>query len=260
MSLITQNESTAVDASKSYRIKKGIEKFIVDVKLDATDDGNLVTHDATTDPHSGITACTVKLQGSETNEDNKNGLVTAPTIMENAGADSDLDIGAFHYKIDGTTYTKAAATITTIATTTITGTKWGGFNIYINAAGTLSTQVPSATQAYASVALANTALDAIEAKPGTIMIAKVIIDTDATNWVANTDDFGETPDLTGVSFNIVGPSFIDLATHVFTDEELRVQRAQFVVTDAPCGFVRTYLSTLTGTGKVTTRVSPVGGY
>lgn len=125
-----------------------------------------------------------------------------PICTENGSADSDLDYTATAV-LDGSDalVQVPAGTITTIATTTVTGTKWGTFTIQVAlATGVVSTVVPSATQAYDSAALALAAAE--PAATGNLPLAVVLIDTDSGDWVANTDSFSD--DLT--AFAVYSPN------------------------------------------------------
>ena len=48
-----------------------------------------------------------------------------------------------------------------------------------------------------------------------------------------------------------------MQTHTFTGTEIANARASFVVADQGAAYIRVYLSTLTGTGEVTCRYTPV---
>lgn len=91
------------------------------------------------------------------------------------------------YTINGISYTKAATDdLVFTANHVITASKFGIFQIQINAAGTISTKVPGATQAYESAALALAALPAVDA--GNVSIGYLAIENNAGDWTANTDD------------------------------------------------------------------------
>jgi hypothetical protein len=91
------------------------------------------------------------------------------------------------YTINGINYTKAATdNLTFTAAHVITASKFGIFQIQIDAAGTISTKVPGATQAYNSAALALAALPAVDA--GNVSIGYLAIENNAGDWTANTDD------------------------------------------------------------------------
>jgi hypothetical protein len=86
--------------------------------------------------------------------------------------------------------------------------------------------------------------------PDVCYIGRILINSDGTTWTANTDDLTDASDLTTATFISETSSFIDLATHTFTSAEITAQKALFHVVDKNVKYVRTYLSTLTGTGEV----------
>lgn len=119
------------------------------------------------------------------------------TFSQNSGTDSDLDHTAFMYKGASGVTLKAAGTITTLATTTVTALKFGVILVQVlRSNGTVSTKVPGAAQAYDSAALAIAALPAPDT--GNSAVAYAVVEADAGNWVANTDDFST--DLTAISY------------------------------------------------------------
>lgn len=107
------------------------------------------------------------------------------------------------YTINGINYTKAATDdLVFTAAHVITASKFGIFQIQINAAGTISTKVPGATQAYNDAATALAALPAVDA--GNVSIGYLAIENNAGDWTANTDD-------------LVASGGADQTTAAFTD-------------------------------------------
>lgn len=250
---------TAVGTSRSVRIGDNVLDHTVDCVFNST---------TTTE----ISAVVLKLQGSETNEDAVNGIVTEAALAVGSTAENVAN-GAFAYRINNVHYTKGAVAAGTALTAgldrlsatvgdyKITLSKFGGFKVYVDGSGNIKFSYPALQQAYATVALANTAVDALPnaIDDGTkyIAIGKVLIENDGTEWVAATDDLTGASDVTSVAFISIGSSFIDMATHTFTATELANGRASFVVAGQGALYVRGYLSTLTGTGVVTCRYTPM---
>ncbi len=107
------------------------------------------------------------------------------------------------YSIAGVMYRKAATTaLVFTAAHPVTASKFGIILVQINAAGTISTKIPGATQttamAYDSAALALAALPAADA--GNVAIGYIAIENDAGTWTANTDDLTDASDLTSATF------------------------------------------------------------
>lgn len=253
------NAVTAVGTSKSLKIGNGITTHTIDTRFNST---------ATTE----ISAVTLKLLGSETNAEAENGIITEAGLVVGSTAEKVANI-AFSYRIKGVSYAKTAVaagtTLTagldglsaTVTDYEITASKFGGFKVYINSAGTIKMAYPALTQAYATVALANAAVDALPSIYGDtyIEIGKVLIENIASTWTATTDDLTPASDVTTVSFVSFGSSFTDLATITFTADEIANARAIRTIKDAPSKYVMLNLTTLTGTGSVISLYTPVGG-
>ncbi len=249
---------TAVGTSKSVSIGNGILNHVIDCVFNST---------ATTE----ISAVVIKLQGSETNEDAVNGVVTEAALVAGSTAEN-VATGAFECRVSDVHVTKAAVVAGTALTAgldrlsstvgdyKITASKFGGFKMYIDASGNIKFSYPALQQAYNTIALANSAVDdlprTIDDGTKYIAIGKVLIENDGTEWVAATDDLTGASDVTSIAFISLGSSFIDMQTRTFTSEELANARSSFVTADQGSAYIRVYLSTLTGTGEVTCRYTP----
>lgn len=103
------------------------------------------------------------------------------------------------FNVGGVTYTKTATTgLTFTAAHVVSASKYGVILVQINTSGTISTKVPSATQAYNSAALALAALPAPDA--GKVALGYIAIAAKAATWTANTDDLTNGSDLTTATF------------------------------------------------------------
>jgi len=232
---------TAVGASAA--LKAGAQRRV----LDHTVQAEFVSRAATK-----ISAVTVKLQGSLTGRDDDNAVVSDPVIAIGSTA-TKVANGAFHFRLAGTNYSKAAVSAGTAFTAAhvVTALKYGVILLYINSSGTISSDVVSSTQAYATAEAAHAAADAIQTSGnGTVYIGRILINADSGDWTANTDDMTDASDLTTATFISATPDFFDLASHTFSAAEITAQKAMFHVTTKPVKFARVYLSTLTGTGTV----------
>lgn len=104
------------------------------------------------------------------------------------------------FRIGGNVYTKAATdNLTFTAAHVVTAEKFGVILIQIDAAGTISTKVPGATQAYNTGPLALAALPSPDS--GKCALGYITIEADAGDWTANTDDMTDASDLTAATFN-----------------------------------------------------------
>jgi uncharacterized membrane protein YfbV (UPF0208 family) len=103
------------------------------------------------------------------------------------------------YHAGGSQYTKAPATaIVFTAAHVVSAAKFGVVLVQVNAAGTVSTKVPLATQAYTSAALALAALPAPDA--GNVALGYIAIAAGVAAWTANTDDLTNGSDVTTATF------------------------------------------------------------
>lgn len=174
------------------------------------------------------------LYGSATHQtvnNQKSVLFSAPEFpsLDDTGANSASGLavgstpeqvanGAFDYQIAGVSYSKvvdAAGSVFSAVHKIAAGTgMWGGMNFYIDAAGDISSRVPgtqTGTQAFASSALVEAALEEVDAPTNLAFIGRVIINNDATLWTANTDDLTDASDVTTAAFTDATPVFFTLA-------------------------------------------------
>ena len=106
--------------------------------------------------------------------------------------------GAFDYMVGGVRYTKAAAETAFTAAHIVSIGKWGVFKVCIDSAGTITTVVPGATQAYDTEALAVAAIPATTAS--TAYIGTLTVKAKADAWDANTDNLLDGSDCTEANF------------------------------------------------------------
>ena len=233
--------ATAIGASPSIKVGRGVIDHTCDVKF-------------TSLAATKISALTVVLQGASTNEHDLTGPITSPALAIGSTAEQ-WKTGTFYYRIAGTNYSKTtvAAGVAFSAAHTVTATLYGTVLCYINAAGTVSTKVPLATQEYASAALAHAAADAYHPANYTsdlCYIGRILINAGAVDWVANTDDMTNASDLTTATFLSETISFMDIGTNAFSAGEITAQRAMWHTTAKNVRYVRLFVSALTGTGEI----------
>lgn len=244
MSFKLLDKATAIGASNSVKLARGITDHTVDIFLESL-------------AAAKITAATVILQGSSTNVDADTGVITTPALAIGSTAERFAN-GLFYYRINKTNYTKAAVAAGSVFTAAhvISASKWGAVNIYINAAGTMVTKVPLATQAYDTAAEAHDAADLIELTSDLCYVGRILINNNTGAWTANTDDLTDASDITTATFLSQTSSFYDLSTYALAAGDITAQRAMFHVTDKHVDYARVFLSALTGTGEVTVRYTP----
>lgn len=250
MSFLMLSNATAIGASRPVKSSQKVQDHVVEVILNST---------GTTK----ITAATVSLQGGN---ENTVTCVSTPAGLADGSTAQRVKTGSAstYYQINGTNYVKATvaagAVITdvggTAITADITGSKFGGVVMCIDASGNVRSITPdyglTTTQAYASAALCNVALDAVVVPASFCYLGKLVVTAAGGGFT-----FGTTA-LTGVStyYDAYSP-FYDLETHAFTEAELSAQRALFIVTGKAAKYVRVYLSALTGAGYISVKYTPI---
>jgi hypothetical protein len=249
MSFLMQNAATAIGASRPIRSNSRFNNHMVETVLSGT---------------SGpISACTVKLQGG--NEQIETCVNTSPVLVAGTSTEK-VGNSAFYYQINGTNYAIGANSIGTILTTvggtavtqTVTASKYAGLVFVAGTAGTIRCITPSISptgvQAYNSPALVNAALDLIEIPSEWCYIGRVVVTDAGAGTTFGTTAFTDI----GVFSSAYCP-FNTLYTHDFSESGVSAQREIFTVNNEHADFIRTYISTFTGTGKATVRYTPASG-
>lgn len=132
------------------------------------------------------------------------------------------------YTIGGQTLTKAATNaLTFTAAHVVSANKFGVVLVQIDAAGAISTKVPSATQAYTSAVLALAALPLPDVNKAALGYIAIAANTGA--WTANTSDMTNGSGLTTATFvDAITTSQVPVAFTVLTDS---LGRCDFNVKD-----------------------------
>ncbi len=242
--------ATAVGASGSLKVGQDINEHRVDVHFRSL-------------AATKISAVIIKLQGSPSGVDAIAGVISTPTLAIGSTPERVAN-AAFVYRINNTNYSKGAVAAGAVFTANhVIGdgasALWGCINIYINSAGTIVTQVPLTPQIYTTAALAHVAAETIDTTSDLCYLGRILINSDATTWTANTDDMTNASDLTTATFISETSTFTDILTYTFDATDITRQKATFHVTDMGAQYIRLYLSTLTGTGEVDGYYTPIGG-
>jgi hypothetical protein len=141
---------------------------------------------------------TVKKLTSQTQPD-QDGLYDIATLLLSVTAEKFKTTTTALYKLGGAQYSKGATdNLTFSAGHIVSANKFGVILIQINAAGTISTKVPGATQSYNDAPSALAALPAVDA--GNVALGYIAIANNAGDWTANTDDMTNGSDLTTATF------------------------------------------------------------
>lgn len=131
------------------------------------------------------------------------GLLVAGGLAIDAVATKFKTTATTKYMVGGAIASKNATTaIVFSAAHVISASKFGVILIQIDAAGTISTKVPLATQAYTSAPLALAALPQPDA--GKVALGYIAIATGVGAWTANTTDMTNASGVTTATFNDAG--------------------------------------------------------
>lgn len=128
------------------------------------------------------------------------GLLSHGTLLIDATAEKFKTTTTSVVRISGVPYAKVATTAQVFtASHVVSASKFGVILIQQNAAGTIGSKVPLATQAYADAPTALAALPS--ADTGYVAIGYIAIAAGVAAWTANTDDMTNASDLTTATFN-----------------------------------------------------------
>jgi hypothetical protein len=212
-----------------------------------------------------ITALTLKIQASLANA-GKTGVVTdAGPVLAIGSTAERVANSAFTYRIDDVNYNKGAVAAGTVFSSNhvVTLSTFGAINVYIDSAGailTLSTQLgqdQTTPLASASAAAAITVAEGIPVPAGYAYLGYVLIEANGTTWTANTDDMTDGSDLTTATFISDSVTYTTIFTEAFDAPAIARQRTMFTLSNTWSNYMRIFVSTLTGTGKVYCRHIPI---
>lgn len=206
-----------------------------------------------------VSAAKIMMQGSPNNDGSVSGAITSPGMAIGSTAERVAN-ALFYYLIsdgavlfpEGVNYSKAAVVAGSVFSSAhaISASKYGAINIYINAAGAISSTVPLATQAYDTALLAITAANAMTVPRNRIQIGLIVIQNDGDLWTANTDDLTDASDVTLAEFYNVTSSFTEIDEHTLSADEITAQKGTYYLSrDLPASYIRIFLSELTGEGN-----------
>lgn len=242
---------TAIQASYPVKSARGTVDHAVEIILDPS-----------LAPATSIVAVT--LQGGSSRE--LTSVSTSAGLAIGTTAQRIKNGNLFYYQINGTNYSLAAGAAAGVVLThvrgtaftgTITGSKYGGLNVYVDASGNIRVLPPAdpvnfvTVQAYDTAAACLAALVLVETPSAFCKIGMVTIAAAGGGFT-----FGTTA-LTGVDtyYNAQCP-YYDLETYNMDATDLTAQRAYFIKTGVYAEYIRVFLSALTGSG-VTVKYNPV---
>lgn len=126
------------------------------------------------------------------------GVLQHGTLAVDAVPEKFKTTTVLYWRRNGIQFSKAATTaIAFSAAHVITASKYGIVLVQITDAGVISTKVPASPQAYNTSALALAAKPAVDA--GNTEIGYMIIQNNAGDWTAQTDDLTAASDITAVT-------------------------------------------------------------
>lgn len=193
----------------------------------------------------------IMMQGSPDNAGADNGAITSP-VLSVGDTSERVANELFYYRLAGVNYSKAAVPAGSVfsGAHVISASKYGAIILLINAAGTISTDVPLATQAYDTALEAITAADAVAIPANKIKIGLIVIQNDSSLWTANTDDLTDASDVTKAAFYDITSSFTEIDEYTLTADDIIAQKGTFYLSESmPAAWVRIFLSAITGEGN-----------
>lgn len=162
-----------------------------------------------------------------------NAIIKAGAISVHSTPEQ-LALALSRYLVGGRVVEKAAATgITFTAAHVITASKYGIILLQISNAGAVSSKVPAATQAYDTDGAALAALPAADS--GKVAIGYLLIQNNAGDWTANTDDLTAASDIEAIT----------IVTNAAAARVLSAGKA-FVAGEAGVGALATAVAALLG--------------
>lgn len=241
MSFKLLDSATAIGASRAIRVGRDVVEHTVSADfLSDVDD-------------TPISALTIELQGAMTPDYNERGVMSDPGLVVGTVAPEKLKLATFYYRINNVNYSLTGAEFTFSAAHVVSASKFGVILVFVDAAGNISTQVPLATQAYATIAAAKAAGDSL-LETGYVStlcyVGRIYVSADAGGWTANTDDLTDGSDLTFALFLEDKPGFYALDSHAFSAGEITAESAMWHVTAKGARWIRLYISAITGNGHV----------
>ena len=245
MSFLLLNKVAAVTSSPAIKLARGVKDHTVEIFYES----RAITI---------VSAVVVKLQGSIGGADRHTGVVDNPTLAIDTTADRYSNV-AFNYRINGVSYNVIAdAAGQEFSAAHVIGNGadnlYGAIGIYIDSAGAFSSRVPISPQVYTTAELALDALEAMAPAADSLCpVGKILIYEAGGTFTANTTA------MTGIATFISSIStFFDLQTYTLSAAELIVGGTMFHVVNKSVGYIRAYVSTLTGAGEVSVRYTPEG--
>lgn len=199
-----------------------------------------------------VSAAKITFQGSPDNEGADDGAIIGSGVAIGSPDTAKFANDLFYYRLAATNYSKAANVAGTVFSSAhvISASKNGAIGIFVNAAGTISTDVPLATQAYDTALEAITAANAVAIPANNIQIGMIVIQNDASPWTANTDDLVDASDVTKAAFYNITSSFTEMDTHELNAGDIAAQKGTFYVSeDYVSPYARIFLSEMTGEGN-----------
>ena len=129
--------------------------------------------------------------------------------------------------------------------------------MYINSAGTITFGFPAVVQAYSTMALAVAAAETITADSTGFPIIDLcymgrilLYNNTGSIWDSLTDDLTNASDITNAVFTDAFTNWYTMTTITFSGGQLTAQAASYTLVDSSAKWIRHNLTSLTGTGRV----------
>jgi hypothetical protein len=210
-----------------------------------------------------VTAGKIMVQGAENPASVSSGLATPvdgdgaiiSPVLAVGSTTTNIAHGLFYFLINGVNKSKSADPVGVAfsAVHKVGAGDFGAVNVYINAAGTISTKINSSAQtdtmthATAALALAEALATDMVHPTDTIKIGTILIENDGTLWNANTQNL--TTNVTSATFFNDTSNFLEFDEFELNPDDIQLQKGVFYINpEFVDKYVRYFISEVTGNG------------
>lgn len=204
-----------------------------------------------------VTTAKIQIQGSPNN--NEEGAII-PAGLKLGTIPERIANGLFYYQINGENKSLAENLVGSVFSFQhkIAASKYGAINVYVDAAGTISTRIHDTDQAGtiayddANNALKSALSDYFPHPANKIKIGTLIIQNNGTLWTATFDSL--TDDITAVTFFDDVSDFISIEEYDLSNDPDAIDRQKggfYIVESKPDFYMRFFVYDISGDGEFT---------
>jgi hypothetical protein len=207
-----------------------------------------------------IPAATFILEDAPDNSEALNGVFET-TGLAIGGAQTDVQVDAFGYNINGVNYTKDAEDgILFSENYTVGASNYGAFAFFIDDSGVITTEVQKKDQTYANAAAAHADIDIRiteikKTKQLTLTyVGKIVFENNGSLWTANTNNLNS--EVTAAGFFPAQTIYKEINSSPFSAQDLiEGHSVTSLIEQSKLAYPRMRLTVLTGIGEVELYIS-----